>query len=149
MERVAEVRSICRLCLGRDCRAVCLRRHTLSPCLSMSGQCEAMCVQVDITDMSTTADGIPTAVLRLRPRQLPSFLMTLRVAAAGPADLDPALCAVVASANVSLPSTPTAASLPPPLPAGSRLSELCLSPATGDMLSPQTRCGTPFLVTDN
>ena len=79
------------------------------------------------------------AVLRLRPRQLPSFLVTLRVTAA---DGDPssALHAADPSASVSVPSTPVAALLSPPSPAGSRLSEVHASPATGNASGQPTLC---------
>ncbi len=139
--RAAEVLSTHFLCLGGSCRAVSTRRRRIPYPCSIHCHCLAIiwlaCVQVDVIESSTTACGSPTALLRLRPRQLPSFLVTLRATAARPA-LHPAHQAVGPSAAVTVPATPAPASLPPPSPAGSRLSELRLSPATGDMLNPRT-----------
>ncbi len=67
-----------------------------------------------------TEDGLPAAVLRLRPRQLPSFHLTLTAVAAVP------------SASVAaVPSTPVSATLLPVSPVASALSRRHLSPVTG------------------
>ena len=68
-------------------------------------------MQIDVLDVSTTDDGLPSAVLRLRPRQLPSFCLTLT-----------AVAAVTLTWAASLPSTTVPAPTLPISPAGSSLS---------------------------
>ena len=64
-----------------------------------------------------TADSLPAAVLRLRPRQLPSFRLTLT--------------AVASTSVVSVPSTPVSTAPSPISAAVSPLSRRHLSPVAG------------------
>ena len=94
-----------------------------------------VCMQMDVVESSSTAGCLPTAVLRLRPRQLPSFCVTLRVIAAPPSS---SLSDAGLPATASPQPAPVAAPTLPVSPAGPMSTRWRLSPIRGEQHQPST-----------